>query len=174
MSGKGIIQMVPIISIVGYADAGKTTLIEKLVPELKKRGYRVGTIKHSVHASNFDTKGKDSWRHFSAGADTVVVASADRIAMFKRVKQAPGNLDDQLSGLERCFDDMDLVIAEGFKNAKRPKIEVFRPEVHDSPLCLDDDMLIAVVTDAEIEIRVPLFGLSEVQGLAALIEKNYL
>ena len=76
--------MAPMISIVGYADSGKTTLIEKLVPELKKRGYRVGTIKHAVHEPSLDTQGKDSWRHFNAGADTVVVSSLEKIALIKK------------------------------------------------------------------------------------------
>jgi molybdopterin-guanine dinucleotide biosynthesis adapter protein len=166
--------MVPIISIVGYADSGKTTLIERLVPELKKKGCRVGTIKHSAHGSNFDTKGKDSWRHYAAGADTVVVKSGEGIAVFKRRAQAAEDFDDPLTGLEKYFEDIDLVIAEGFKNAKIPKVEVFRPGVHASPLRVDDDMLIAVVTEADIDIRVPLFKPSDVEALAEMIVHDYL
>ena len=92
--------MAPMISIVGYADAGKTTLIEKLVPELKNRGYRVGTIKHAVHESNLDTQGKDSWRHFAAGADTVVVSSAEKIALIQKRETAPKDSQSELESLE--------------------------------------------------------------------------
>ncbi len=78
--------MTPIISIVGYSDAGKTTLVEKLVPELKKKGYCVGTVKNSHHELHFDKKGKDSWRHFESGADAVVMASVDKILLSEERK----------------------------------------------------------------------------------------
>ncbi len=161
--------MVPIIAIVGYADSGKTTLIERLVPELKKKGFRIGTIKHSAHGSDFDTRGKDSWRHYTAGADMVAVASEDQVALFKRRLSAAENPDNPIFGLEQYFEDMDLVIAEGFKNAKIPKVEVFRSDVSDSPLRLNDEMLMAIVTDAELDVGVPVFKPFELEGLAEMI-----
>jgi molybdopterin-guanine dinucleotide biosynthesis adapter protein len=166
--------MAPMISIVGYADAGKTTLIEKLVPELKRRGYRVGTIKHAVHESNLDTQGKDSWRHFAAGADTVVVSSTEKIALIQKRKAAPKDSQAELASLEVFFLDMDVVFAEGYKNSHKPKIEIFRPEVHDTPLCMNDKMLVALVTDADIQINAPKFGLDEIGKLADLIERDFL
>ena len=166
--------MVPMISIVGYADAGKTTLIEKLVPELKKRGYRVGTIKHSVHESTLDIQGKDSWRHYSAGADTVVVASAEKIALIKKCDKKNEDSQTELSSLETYFKDMDIVLAEGYKNAKKPKIEIFRSTIHDAPLFINDSLLLAMVTDADINCSAPRFGLDEIDKLADLIEQNYL
>ncbi len=75
--------MPQIICIVGRSQSGKTTLIEKLIPELKRRGYRIGTIKHSHHIFDFDKTGKDSWRHKDAGAETVIVVSPGKIAMVK-------------------------------------------------------------------------------------------
>ena len=101
--------MPPIISIVGNSDSGKTTLIEKLIPELRHRGYRVGTVKHASHGFDIDRRGKDSWRHHQAGAEIVVVASPEQIAM---VKNDPC---DSLDCLERYFEGVDLVLAEGFK-----------------------------------------------------------
>jgi molybdopterin-guanine dinucleotide biosynthesis adapter protein len=166
--------MAPMISIVGYADAGKTTLIEKLVPELKKRGYRVGTIKHAVHESNLDTRGKDSWRHFAAGADTVVVSSTEKIALIQKREKAPKNSQVELSGLEPYFSSMDVVFVEGFKNAHKPKIEIFRSEIHDAPLSVNDQMLVALVTDADILCTVPKFSLDEIGKLADLIERDFL
>jgi molybdopterin-guanine dinucleotide biosynthesis protein B len=166
--------MATMISIVGYADAGKTTLIEKLVPELKKRGYRVGTIKHAVHESNLDTRGKDSWRHFAAGADTVVVSSAEKIAMIQKREKAPKDSHAELAGLETFFSGMDIVFAEGYKNARKPKIEIFRSDKHDNPLSVNDEMLVALVTDADIQSRAPKFGLEEIDKLADLIERDFL
>ena len=75
--------MIPIISIVGKSDSGKTTLIEKIIPELNKRGYRVATVKHDVHGFDIDIEGKDSWRHKNSGAHTVVISSPQKIAMIR-------------------------------------------------------------------------------------------
>jgi len=160
--------MLPIISVVGKSKSGKTTLIEKLIFELKNRGYRIGTIKHTHHDFELDTKGKDSWRHKAAGADTVVIASREKIVMVK---------DENSAGLERIgkyFDDVDLVIAEGFKKENRPKIELYRSHKNNLPLCQNDKTVIALVTDTDIRVNVPVFGLEEIKSLADLIEKNYL
>ncbi len=160
--------MPPIISIVGNSNSGKTTLIEKLIPELKKRGYRVGVIKHAHHGFNIDKKGKDSWRHKVAGADTVLVSSPGRIAM---VKDEPcGSLDC----LQPYFTDLDLVITEGYKREDKPKIEVFRNSLHPSPACTNNDHLIAMVTDSEIDIEVPTFGLEAVESIVDFIENRFL
>ena len=91
-----------------------------MIPELKKRGYRIGTVKHTFHGFDTDKKGKDSWRHKAAGAETVVVVSKGKIAMVKNENC------ETLSGLEKYFDDMDLIITEGFKRKNRLKIEVCR------------------------------------------------
>jgi len=160
--------MPPIISVVGKSRSGKTTLIEKLIPELKKRGYRIGTMKHAHHAFDMDKKGKDSWRHKAAGAETVIVVSPGKIAMVK---------DENVESLEpikKYFGDMDLVITEGFKRKDRPKIEVFRADRNKEPLCRDNKNLIALVTDTDINLNVPTFGLEEIERLADLIEDKYL
>jgi len=160
--------MLPIISVVGTSKTGKTTLIEKLIPELKKRGYRIGTVKHTAHDFDLDKKGKDSWRHKAAGADTVVIASREKIVMVK---------DENMAGLERIekyFDDVDLVITEGFKKENRPKIEIYRSHKNNTPICQNDKTVIALVTDTDIRVDVPVFGLEEIKSLADLIEKKYL
>ena len=160
--------MPPIISIVGKSQSGKTTLIEKLIPELKNRGYKIGTVKHAYHAFDMDKPGKDSWRHKAAGADTVIVASPGKIAI---IKDEPS---DSLNAFEKYLDDMDLVITEGFKRKNRPKIEVLRAARNDAPLCRDNQDLIALVTDTDIDLGVPLFGLDDIEALADLIEQKYL
>ena len=160
--------MPPIISIVGKSNSGKTTLIEKLIPELKKRGYKIGTIKHASHGFDIDKKGKDSWKHKEAGADTVVVASPGSISMVKESDW------ETIGHLEVYFHDMDLVIAEGFKKENKPKIEIFRTTQRAKPLCVDNNSLIAFVTDSDIDLKVPKFGLGEIKKLGDFIEKKYL
>jgi molybdopterin-guanine dinucleotide biosynthesis protein B len=140
---------IPIISIVGRSNSGKTTLIEKIIPELKKRGYKVGTIKHDAHGFEIDYEGKDTYRHFKAGTDTVVIASSKKMALIKRLNHSL-SLDELV---ERFFQDMDIVITEGYKTQDKPKIEVFRSEVHDKPVCTDEDNRIALVSDKRLEIR---------------------
>lgn len=166
--------MVPIISIVGYTDSGKTTLIEKLVPALKHRGYRIGTVKHADHESSLDTEGKDSWRHYAAGADAVVVASDAKIVMIRRKEKTPGDRREELARLAVYFSDMDLVLAEGYKQAPFPKIEIFRPSGPATPVCVHDERFIALVSDSDIPVRVPRFGLNDIEKLADFIEGKYL
>ena len=131
--------MPPIISVVGKSESGKTTLIEKLIPELKNRGYRIGTIKHAHHNFDMDKEGKDSWRHKAAGSETVVIVSPGKISIVKDEDL------ERLEHLEKYFDGMDLVITEGFKREKMPKIEVCRAERNKEPLCQDDNTLIAIL-----------------------------
>jgi len=160
--------MPPIISIVGKSESGKTTLIEKIIPVLKKRGYKIGTIKHAYHGFDIDQKGKDSWRHKKAGADMTLVASPGKIAIVKDENS------ESLASLKKYFDDMDLIIIEGYKKESNPKIEIFRSARHREPLCQNDDNLIALVTDTKLDLKVPKFGLEDTEKLTDLIEKKYL
>jgi molybdopterin-guanine dinucleotide biosynthesis protein B len=156
------------ICIVGRSQSGKTTLIEKLIPLLKDRGYKIGTIKHSHHIFDFDKTGKDSWRHKDAGAETVIIASPGKIAMVKNDDQ--GTLD----GLQKFFEDLDLVITEGFKKENKPKIEVVRAARHDEVLLKADSHLVAVVSDIDLKLKVPVFGLEDIDKLADFIEETFL
>jgi molybdopterin-guanine dinucleotide biosynthesis protein B len=160
--------MPQMISIVGRSQSGKTTLIEKLIPALKRRGYKIGTIKHSHHIFDFDKTGKDSWRHKDAGAETVIIASPGKIAMVKN--DYLGSLD----GLQRFFDDLDLIITEGYKKEDKPKIEVVRAARHADVLLENDKHLVAVVSDVELQLNVPVFDLEDVDRLADFIIAKYL
>ena len=160
--------MPQVICIVGRSQSGKTTLIEKLIPVLTNKGYRIGTIKHSHHIFDFDKSGKDSWRHKDAGAEAVIIASPGKIAMVKNDHQ--GTLDS----LVDYFSDLDLVITEGYKGARKPKIEVVRAARHDDALLREDSYLVAVVTDADLKIEQPVFGLEDIDNLADFIEEQYL
>lgn len=160
--------MPTLISIVGRSQSGKTTLIEKLIPELKKRGYKIGTIKHSHHAFDIDKSGKDSSRHKDAGAEAVIVASPGKIAMIKN--EESGSPDSLL----KYFDNVDLVITEGYKKEQKPKIEVVRSARHTEIFCKNDPNLMAVVTDAKMQLDVPVFGLDNISDLADFIEDKFL
>lgn len=160
--------MPPVVSIVGKSKSGKTTLIAKLIPELKRRGYRVGIIKHAFHEFEIDKKGKDSWKHKQAGAETVMVSAPRTLTMVKDYQ------GENLDALQKYFEDMDIIITEGFKKENKPQIEVFRKAKHEKPLSSGNHNLIAMVTDSELNLDVPRFGLDEVEALADLVEKEYL
>ncbi|MBW2109445.1 MAG: molybdopterin-guanine dinucleotide biosynthesis protein B [Deltaproteobacteria bacterium] len=160
----------PVVSIVGKSDSGKTSFLERLVPELTARGYRVGTIKHDVHGFEIDHEGKDSWRHKQAGASTVVISSPAKVAVVKDVDRE--KTIDELS--RAYFESVDIILTEGYKKEDQPKIEVFRSAVHRAPLCQDDDRLIAMVSDTHPGCEAPCFGLDDVSGLADLLEQRFL
>lgn len=163
-----------LIAIIGYSGAGKTTVIEKLVAELKRRGYRVGTVKHTHHQPEFDKIGKDSWRHFDAGADTSMIYSEALLGMFKRYPPAPAESSPDLQSLAPYFADVDVVVAEGFKTGDCPKIEVYREMDGKAPLCQSLGSVVAVVTDAVIDAAVKRLGFDQVAELADVIEKTVL
>lgn len=164
--GKG---PAPAICLVGRSSSGKTTLIEKLIPELKRRGYRVGTIKHHSHPGfEIDVPGKDTWRHAQAGSDHVIIAAPDKIASIRRPLREP-----DFAGLIALMDDVDIVLVEGFKRAGTWRIEIVRAERSVEPICLPEE-LIAVVTDVDLALDLPTFGLEEIAGLADLIEERFL
>ncbi len=160
--------MPSLVAIVGNSNTGKTTLIEKLIPNLKQRGFTVGTVKHTHHGFKMDKPGKDTWRHQTAGADTVVAVSPRRIAI---VKKAPL---DTLEAALPYLGDRDIVLAEGFKGGNCPKIEIFRKASGGQPVCLEDPRLVALVADVEIETALPIFGLDDVDLIADFIEKRFL
>lgn len=162
-------MMIPVICIVGSSGAGKTTLIENLIHELKKRGYKVGTIKHSVHGFEIDREEKDSYRHKKAGASLVLISSPQKIAMIKDLDK-----EYSLEELKRFIDNVDIVLAEGFKGSSCPKIEVFREEFHKELLCSENDNLIAIVSDVKFELNVPVFQWNQIEELAKFIEKRFL
>jgi len=164
-----------VISIVAKSGTGKTTLLEKLIAELKRRGYRVGVIKHDAHKFEIDHVGKDSWRLTQAGADTMLISSAAKLAMVKMnpISEEPP-LDDLL---KLYFMDVDIVLTEGFKKNTLPKIEVHRKERSPSLLCRGkeyDETLIALASDEKIDVDVPIFDINDFVGICDFIEIKYL
>jgi molybdopterin-guanine dinucleotide biosynthesis adapter protein len=158
----------PVISIVGKSGSGKTTLMVNLIEELSEKGLRIGSIKHHLHNFEMDSPGKDSWRHKQAGAERSMVASPSRIGLTMDVDH-----DFELDELLHFFAGMDIVLAEGYKGGTRPKVEIFRSEVYDKPICLDDENLIAMVTDEGFDLNVPRFGLNDIQGLSDFLISRF-
>jgi len=160
--------MSPIVSIIGKTKSGKTSLIEKLVQELKSRGYRVATIKHIPQGVNFDEPGKDSWRHIQAGSEATAVSSQDKIVLIKPVAQDPA-IDETAHLLG---EDYDIILTEGFKQGNAPKIEVHRKDA--GSLLKDIKKLIAIVTDEPLETKARQFSFDDVNRLVDLLEKGFI
>ena len=164
----------PIICIVGKKKSGKTTFMEKLLPELRALGVSVGTVKHDAHSFEMDREGKDSWRHREAGSETVVVSSPERVALIKRVEREMTL--EELAG--EFFADRQLVLAEGYFRSGQVKIEVHRSDAHSHPLCdrgnEDEKRLLAMVSDVAVDTGRPVFGLDDAKGVAALVARNML
>jgi len=162
--------VIPIVSIVGKSNSGKTTLVEKLIHELKKRGYHVATIKHNRHGFDIDHEGKDSWRHKRAGARMTVVASPEKVAVIEDIDR-----DYDIEELvEHYIHDVDIVLVEGFKGNIHPKIEVFRKELKRELMSINDESLLAIASDQPLDSDVPCFDINDSKGIADVIEERFL
>jgi molybdopterin-guanine dinucleotide biosynthesis adapter protein len=161
-----------VVSIVSKKNSGKTTLLEKLIPELRRRGYRVGTIKHDAHGFDIDREGKDSWRHKQAGAQTVVISSPHKLALIKDVARET-RLDEIVA---QFFGDMDIVLTEGYKAGGKPQIEIYRREAHAAPLHTRQHRgtLVAVVSDTPVDLGVPRIDINAAGAVADFIEERFL
>ncbi|MDR2450761.1 MAG: molybdopterin-guanine dinucleotide biosynthesis protein B [Candidatus Accumulibacter sp.] len=156
----------PVFIFVGHSNAGKTTFVEKLIPELVRRGRRVATIKHAHHRVELDAEGKDSWRYRRAGAamSMLLTASALQLVADATERREPAQL------AERFLGEADVVLAEGFSQAAGAKIEVLRRAGGQEPRCAIGDGLIALVTDCpEIYPELPRFGLEDAAGMAEFL-----
>lgn len=152
---------IPLVAFAAYSGTGKTTLIEKLIPILKGKGIRSAVIKHDGHPFEIDHEDKDSWRFARAGADIVMVSSAEQTAYIER-----GDLS-----LERLLDmvhDVDLILVEGYKNKALPQIGMARRETGKG-FTADISRFIALVTDLEVETGLPCFGLEDAEGIVGFI-----
>ena len=154
----------PVYSIVAYSGTGKTTLIEKLIKELKARGLRLAVIKHDAHEFDIDHEGKDSWRFSKAGADVTIVASATKHAL---VEQRPVPLETLISKIT----DVDLIITEGYKSGPWPKIAVQRAQ-SGKPLPIPADDCCAIISDVKQQADIPCFGLDDIFAIANFIIKD--
>lgn len=158
--------MIPVISLVGKSGCGKTTYLEKLISEMKRRGFKVATIKHDVHGFDIDKPGKDTWRHAQAGSDIVCISSPQKMAMIKKVEQEL--LLDEVIGY---IDGVDIIFTEGYKRESKRKIEVFRQAASETPLCSREELL-AMATDVKVYEDVPNFSLEDASDMAEFLAAN--
>ena len=156
-----------IISIVGKSSSGKTTLLEKLIAELKRRGYKVAIVKHSHHKDDLDTAAKDTWRFTKAGSELSAINSLDHLAIYRRMD----DYFDPRDITNFVLWDFDILLTEGFKGSSYPKIEVHRSE-QGKELLTDPKLLLAVITDEPLDIAVPQLDHDDVAGIADIIEKT--
>ena len=165
-------NQVPIISVVGKSSSGKTTFLENLIAELREQGYKVGTIKHDVHGFDIDKPGKDTWRHKQAGANLVLISSPEKLALIKDV-----NEDSELDELrENYVRDVDIILTEGYKSRDKPKIEVFRPAMHEDYLCNheNDNLITRVINEEKEGKNQEIFSSAEVERVIKLLEEKFL
>ena len=162
--------MTRVIGVAGFKNAGKTTLVEKLVTELTRRGHRISTVKHAHHSFDIDHEGRDSFRHRKAGASEVAVVSRHRWAIIHEMRDSEEpTLADILAKLEPC----DLVIVEGYKRDSHDKIEVRNLELAHPKLAGDDSTVVAVAANGQVsDAPVPVFDRDDVSALASFIEKH--
>lgn len=156
-----------IISFVGKSSSGKTTLLEKVITELKKRGHKVAIVKHSHHKDELDTAKKDTWRFTQAGSELSAINSLDHLAIYRRMDEFfdPRDLANYI------LWDFDILLTEGYKSSDYPKIEVHRAE-QGAKLITDPKLLLAVVTDKPLDLKIPQYSHDDIKGIADIIEKT--
>ena len=153
-----------VLGIVGWSGSGKTILITRMIPVLARQGVRVATLKHAHHSFDVDQPGKDSYEHRKAGACEVIISSARRWAQMHELGESPElTLAQLLAKVSAC----DLVLIEGFKAERHPKLEVYRSSLGKAPLHLSDRQILGVATDTlSLSANVPLIDLNDVAAVA--------
>ncbi len=159
--------MTRLIGLAGWSGAGKTTLVEKLIPELTGRGLSVSTVKHAHHNFDVDQPGKDSYVHRHAGATEVLVTSANRFALMHELRGAP---EPGLADLLAKLAPVDIVIVEGFKRDPHPKIEIWRRANGKPFLHPEDPAIVAMAADEKLDgLPLPCIDLNDMKEVADMV-----
>ncbi|HOV89259.1 MAG TPA: molybdopterin-guanine dinucleotide biosynthesis protein B [Syntrophorhabdaceae bacterium] len=161
---------IPVVSIVGQSKTGKTTLIERLIPAFKEKGLDIAVIKHHHLDFEVDVPGKDTHRFKQAGAKTTIISSPVKLAMVTSVEKDIKPMEI----IRQYIKDVDLIIIEGYKKERIPKIEVYRYKKGSSPICLKDGLLMAIVTDLPFDSHVPVFHMDEIEVIADFIVSKFI
>jgi molybdopterin-guanine dinucleotide biosynthesis protein B/molybdopterin-guanine dinucleotide biosynthesis protein len=168
-----LLAVPPVVTLVAYSGTGKTTLLVKLIGEMTARGWTVGALKHDAHNFEIDKEGKDSWKMAAAGATLTSISSGTKTALIHKHE-----LEPQLDQLLQPFSGkVDILLTEGFKRSNLPKIEAHRKELDQALLCRgerNDPNLIAVASNAGLQLDVPCFDLNDAAPLADFIEERFL
>jgi molybdopterin-guanine dinucleotide biosynthesis protein MobB len=155
-----------IYGVTGWKNAGKTGLMERLVAEITGRGFTVSTVKHAHHSFDVDQPGRDSHRHRMAGASEVLLASGQRVALMQELRGAD---EPTLASLLARLSPVDLVLIEGYKRERHPKVEAFRAEPGNDLIAPSDDTIRAVASDIPLELDRPVFDLNDTAAIADFI-----
>ena len=155
-----------VFGIAGFKNTGKTGLMERLVTEITSRGFSVSTIKHAHHAFDVDHPGKDSYRHRTAGASQVLLASRKRWALMSELRGAD---EPSLQDLLGQLNPVDLVLVEGYKRDAHPKIETYRSATNGTLFSTDDTSVRAIAADCTVTTTLPVFDLNDTSAIADFI-----
>ena len=158
-----------VFGIVGWKNAGKTGLMERLVTEITSRGFTVSTVKHAHHTFDVDHEGKDSHRHRVAGASEVLLASRNRFALMHELR---GEDEPTLEQLLTKLSPVDLVLIEGYKRDSHAKVEAHRAETGNPLIALNDQTIKAVASDVPLDLDRPVFDLNDTSAVADFILKQ--
>jgi len=158
-----------IFGFAGWSGSGKTTLVEKLIPLFVARGLKVSLIKHAHHSFDVDQAGKDSYRHRHAGCSEVLVTSSKRWALMHELRGAP---EPDFAQLIKRVSPCDLLLVEGFKREKLPKLEVYRASVGESLLHPQDPSIVAIASDRRVETKLPQFDLNDAKEIADFVLRH--
>ena len=158
-----------IYGVTGWKNAGKTGLMERLVSEITGRGFSVSTVKHAHHTFDVDQPGKDSHRHRIAGSSEVLLASGKRWALMHESRDEE---EPSLEALLARLSPVDLVLVEGYKRDRHPKVEAFRAETGNPLIATEDETIRVVAADCEIKVDRPVFDLNDTRAIADFILKE--
>ena len=155
-----------LFGVVGWKNAGKTGLMERLVTEIAGRGFSVSTVKHAHHSFDVDHPGKDSYRHRVAGASEVLLASRTRFALMHEMRGAG---EPALAELLAKLAPVDLVLVEGYKRDAHPKIEAHRKQTGNPLIAPSDPTIRAVASDTSLKLDRPVFDLDDTAAIADFV-----
>ena len=155
-----------LFGVVGWKNAGKTGLMERLVTEITHRGITVSTVKHAHHSFDVDHPGKDSFRHRHAGASEVLLSSRSRVAVMHELRDAP---EPSLADLLTRLQPVDLVLIEGYKRDAHPKVEAHRAATGNPLIAPGDPTVRAIASDVPLDMDLPVFDLNDTAAVADFI-----
>ncbi|SOH94078.1 molybdopterin-guanine dinucleotide biosynthesis protein B [Monaibacterium marinum] len=156
-----------VYGITGWKNSGKTTLVERLVDDITARGFSVSTVKHAHHSFDVDHPGKDSFRHRTAGAQQVMLASRNRWALMHELR---GDAEPSLDELLEHLEPVDLILIEGYKRDRHAKVEAHRAATGQPLIAAEDDTIRAVASDATPSgLNVPVLDLNNTRAIADFI-----
>ena len=155
-----------IFGVTGWKNSGKTGLMERLITEFTARGLSVSSIKHAHHSFDIDHPGRDSYRHRDAGARQVLLASRNRWALMHELRDED---EPSLGDLLKQLSPVDLVLIEGYKRDRHPKIEAHRKETGQPLIAPEDETIVAVASDTSVSVDRPVLDLNDTAAIANFI-----